>query len=428
MLIMIRLFPIISFLIFLTNIEANIDLATDAACSSPDSNLALTVKTAAKAAKEITDSVPGGCSSLKPMTVQEKLNPLGAHLIQHYYKSKLDTFPVFNLNTAKDIPVLLNRISENHTVGLTVVTRGRHRTPIVFKNGKAIILESLGTETSKVGKGAVAMLAIAIEASEKKYQIFTVQKNRQVDALSCGIDANQVLKQAFRNSDDLFSQFDNKDKETKTFEFAQADLIDPDPRTDSFYQRELPVQVIQSSASPSYIAKYTQSMSAICKLPEKHSAVSYNSAIYKETLLEYANRHSITTAFPKMSGGVKEAKVISVDLGNKSEEIRLNKMQMTQMNSSIASKRKKLALVTVAMLHNLSCDQISDIIYESSGLKFLMGNRPLSEVLKHPSGGALIKKFLDEQKTVDRDQNNDVADLNQVSLRDIQSTFSTSRD
>ena len=392
-------------------------------CAELNFNVVQPLATSAKTTKDITDHVPGGCSSLKPLTVEEKVNPLGAHLIHHYYKSKLDKFPVYNVNTAKDISVLLKHLPPDQAIGLNVVTMGRHRTPIVFRKDQAVILESLGTETSKVGKGAVAQLAIAIEASGKKYQIFTVQKNRQVDALSCGIDANQVLKQAFRNTDDLFNQFEDKGKEAHTFEFTQNDIFDPSSRSDSFYQRDVPVQVVQSIASPTYITKYSQSMSAICKLPGKHDPLPSSRESYKETLMEYANRHSITTAFPKVSGGIKEEKIISVDLGNKSEEVRLNKMQMTQMNSAIAGKRKKLALITVSMLHNLSCHQLDEIIYESSGLSLIMGKQSLSTALTDPQAGPLIRQFLKEQKTIDRDQNNGVADLNQISLGDIEHRF-----
>ena len=105
---------------------------------------------------------------------QEKLNPVGAYILAHHYKtnqSRKDgqnkiVQPIYCLNSPRDIPLMMHCLREEGVTqyGLIVVAGGRHRTPLVVNNNQCYILESLGTK-SLVGKNSVTQIAIAISKS-----------------------------------------------------------------------------------------------------------------------------------------------------------------------------------------------------------------------------------------------------------------------
>ena len=134
---------------------------------------------------------------------QEKLNPVGAFILAHHYKtnqSRKDgqnkiVQPIYCLNSPRDIPLMMHCLREEGVTqyGLIVVAGGRHRTPLVVNNNQCYILESLGTK-SLVGKNSVTQIAIAISKFSSTMEAHCAAAPRQVDAVSCGTDSFMALK------------------------------------------------------------------------------------------------------------------------------------------------------------------------------------------------------------------------------------------
>ena len=256
-------------------------------------------------------------STISPMTPLEKLNPLGTHLLHHYYSTSFQTDirgkktpkitkNFYNLNNPKDIPIIRSCESATKEYGMIIVASDKHRTAVVVKGNNVVILESLGTKTN-VGKNSISQISLAINnIPGKRYNIFAPAQVRQADSVSCGTDAFMSLKEALRLKD-LFHIINSQ--RVKELRLSNNDIMDLDEKNDPFYANTS-VSIKEFPHLPEEIVKYSQAFSKITKLPAKsrNTAIKINSPLkiastpFAETseilttekLSEYAERHKET--------------------------------------------------------------------------------------------------------------------------------------
>ncbi len=318
---------------------------------------------------------------MKPMTDQQKLNPVGAHLLSHYYTThdsrktdgadKKVKYPIYNLNSAKDIPLLMNCAAKEGltTYGIVVVTGGRHRTPLMIDNNEAYIFESLGTSKSKVGINSVAQIGIAIKKANLNINnIYSFKDARQVDSCSCGSDSFIALKQAFNMKDNLGEFVKNETKEMLTLN--QQRIIDKNETADPFFSAD--VNIIQLKNLPPDVAKYAQSTTTIQNYDYKSAPISSSSDVKNkepETMREYTLRHQKISTIPlegthEIAGQALKAR------------------KMITVNAALEQRRNKHARVLTELAKKSSPNQIKEIIKESSGINLISKHlQELSESL-----------------------------------------------
>jgi hypothetical protein len=308
--------------------------------------------------------------ALAPMTSEQKANPLGAHLLHHYYttstrfntQEKKAAYPIYNINSAKEIPLIMHCAEQEglQTYGIVVVTGSRHRTPILIHNNEAYIFESLGTARSKVGVSSVAQIGMALQKNQKLKAITTFKENRQVDSVSCGSESFMALKEAFRAANGI-ETFTHQ-QEPKDLVLTKDVIINEECLTDPFFSKE--VHISQLDVLPPQVAKYSQAQSSIERYPKRFDSISRSEKIGQktETVQEYAKRHQKVVSIDS-----KEKKTIEV--GDKQVELKGRKM--TVINSAVETRREKHAKLVTKMLKEMDVDALVEIVKESSGINLI---------------------------------------------------------
>lgn len=354
---------------------------------------------------------------IHPMTSQQKANPIGAHILQHYYTHTRSTttddfkinIPVFSLNSAKEIPLIMHlcKLEGITDYGMVVVSGGRHRTPVLVTGDEAYMFESLGTDRSRVGVNSAAQVAMAIQKTPNaNYKIRTFKKNRQVDAVSCGSESFMALKQAARIAKKLddYTQHEHVTKKT----FQNSDIIDAEEKSDPFFS--MPVEVEQIEELPPEVGKYAQAQSAFTNYPYKTAKVPYRYGEgddKDETVNDYLMRHKTTKSIPiansetehtitsssdsesslSSSDEDKESDLESGDekaYSPKSEKkvyvqsVMLKNRKLTATNTAVDLRREKHARIVTAYAQDLKDEQIKEIVKESSGINLML--RHLQEI------------------------------------------------
>lgn len=320
-------------------------------------------------------------TGLHPTTASQKANPLGAHLLNHYYSNnnikgleqKKINYPVFALNSAKEIPLIMLCAQKEglQTYGLIVVSGGRHRTPIMINDNKAFVIESLGTSKSKVGINSVAQVALGIQHSQVTLDgIYTFKDNRQVDSQSCGSDSFIALKQIFRIKDKL-NHFVEKE-EIAILSLGNASIIDKEEKNDDFFKGN--VNVIQLKNLPPDIAKYTQTQTGVENYDYRNAILTnpnYNKENQDpENVSQYAKKHLKISSVPLPN------KKTYVQL--KDEAIELNARKMLFSNAALEKRRIKHNDLLTIMASTISENEIKEIIKESSGINLI--NHHLNDI------------------------------------------------
>jgi hypothetical protein len=377
--------------------------------------------------------------NLHPMTKEQKANPLGAHLLNHYYtnqsiktlEQKKFSHPVFTLNSPKDLPLIMHCARQEglSTYGIVVVSGGRHRTPIMIDNNRAFVFESLGTSKSKVGINSVAQVALALNHSEVPLDsIYTFRDNRQVDSQSCGSDSFIALKEAFRIKDKLNDFVENEAK--ATLKLNNDSIIDKEEKSDAFFMGG--VEVVQLKNLPPEIAKYSQTQSAIESYDYRSTTLadpSFNQENHSpETVSQYAKKYLRVSSIP-----LSDKK--PVQLGN--ENIELKSRKLIFSNSALEKRRIKHDALLTRMASTLSESEIKDIIKESSGINLISRHLndipdsllqdfqendeslPIEANDKTSSRDELIEDYITEEMLKRRDEKTGVAPKGSCSLTEL---------
>jgi len=345
---------------------------------------------------------------IQPMTSQQKANPIGAHMLQHYYthtrsgtthEPKIN-IPVFSLNSAKEIPLIMHlcKLEGITEFGMIVVSGGRHRTPVLVTGDEAYMFESLGTDRSKVGVNSAAQVAMAIHKTPNaNFKIRTFKKNRQVDSVSCGSESFMALKQAARIAKKL-DEFTNHERVTKKT-FQNSDIIDAEEKSDPFFST--PVEVEQIEELPPEVGKYAQAQSSFTNYPHKTTKVPYRYGenTKDETVTEYTMRHQKAKSLPIANSETeylitsssdsesslssdedKESSLKSDDEKASSpsekrvivQSVMLKNRKMTASNTAVDLRREKHARIVTEYTKDLNDEQIKDIVKESSGINLIL--------------------------------------------------------
>lgn len=386
--------------------------------------------------------------TLKPMTSLQKTNPLGAHLLQHYYSSNIShsteeskvNYPFFNLNSPKDIPLMLEacKLEGLETFGFIVVCGGRHRTPVMVDNNNVYIFESLGTERSKVGINSVAQISAGFnQYNPDQFNLVTFKKNRQVDSVSCGSDSFITLKQAFRIKDKLEPFIETQAQ--AELKLTQNNIIDSEEKNDSFFRLNSTVRQIEDM--PPEIAKYSQSNSAIENYPRKYEIVKDN-----ESLAQYANRHKKISSLPtteKIEFSIEkiEKNIPSDEEASqeKPKNLSLNKRKMIVTNYAIGYRREKHERILNDYTKEYDLEKIKNITRISSGIDLILKHvenisndiLPIDQVemtAKEKSESELVDVYLQEEIVKDREKNKEnIAPKGSYSLTELASALKAKR-
>lgn len=367
----------------------------------------------------------------------EKVNPLGAHLITRYYlgKSSNKELSSYSLNSPKDIEVLMRHVDRSKPFALTVLSGGMHQTPVLVYKDNIVIMESLGTSKSKVGKNSVAQIVGAFNHVNGNLNFFVPFENRQLDSISCGVDsaivANKFLKDPDRFIDHIL------DQDMVEFQVHHNMIIDDPEKSDDYFRSCDGSAVMQFRSSPPEVEKFTQSISKLMSSPEKFSktSVSKKRQPYEgeqESVLNYALRNSGIASF--MIKGNDESKrkkkevmeelssVFNADLNFNDEWC----VKQSHRNKALDFRREKLIRITSQMTKIASSQELVDTVLESSGLALVLDHYKEIEICDIDVQNKLIL-FLQQQITIDRSLSGDVVDRNQVSLHDIEISLNAAR-
>lgn len=327
---------------------------------------------------------------LVPMTTDQRANPLGMHLLHHYYTTTLSSsagnkfkinFPVFNVNHTKDIPLIMECAAKEglKTYGIIALTHDRHYTPILIHEDRAYIFESLGTgpaETSykikinpkvtksDVGRSSATQIACAIRNAKVKFtNIITYEDIRQFDDCSCGTDAYLTLKQALSMPRSI--KFFADTSTHVRLDTLQRSLILTHPeKEDSFYDG--PVVVSRTLSFPPMIAKYIQDESRLAKHPMT-DVPTFRTRREAETMQDYASKY----------------------FGTK--------------NNSVSEKRQKHVDITKSMLKRAFPFELKEYVKESSGLNLILRN--IDFTLDSATKKQLIDQWVTDEMQRSRGEN-----------------------
>lgn len=374
---------------------------------------------------------------LYPMTAEQKLNPLGAHLLNHYYttqniktlEQKKINYPIYVLSSAKEIPLLMKCAEKEGlmTYGMVVVSGGRHRTPIMIDKSKAYIIESLGTSKSKVGINSAAQVAMGLKQADVPLEaIYTFKDNRQVDSQSCGSDSFIALKQAFRIKDSLDSFVAKEEKITLVLN--NESVIDQEEKNDAFFKK--PVELVQLKNLPPEIAKYSQTQSAVENYDYKTATLGHpNTKDHaSETVSEYAKKHSKISTIPLNT---------EKEVHFRDQVLNLKSRKFVYANSALEKRRIKHDELLKNMATSLNEESIAEIIKESSGINLIsrhLHEIPEAVLLSNLEGGKvannsvssdentredLIHDYVEEEMLKRRDEKSGVAPKGKMSLTEL---------
>lgn len=410
-------------------------------------------------------------TDLIPLTANQKANPLGVHLLHHYYTTSISRLtnekkmphPVYNLDHPKDIPLIMACAEKEglKTYGMIILTGGRHHTPVLVHNNKVFILESLGTATSRVGINSATQIAMAVQhAPTKPDQIVTFEEARQYDAVSCGADSFMALKQAFRVADKLDTFVQGQTPQNQTLN--NNAIMDTEEKADPFFN--LPVTVAQAKNLPPEIAKYIQSQSVLSKHPSRTTAMAKppepDFPSTSETMMEYSLRHrkesSLETKLPPKDMKIdikgyaipdkkdeeitdKEEQSVKTPSPKKLESdsdetdmrastpVQLKQRKSVILNAAIDQRRNKHARIVTRMIDQTSIDQLQEYVKESSGINLI--SKHLNDIpaeLKSQSSthsnatyGDLINTYVSEEMLKKRSGPSDVVPAPTTSLTQL---------
>ena len=371
-------------------------------------------------------------------TKSEKMNPLGAHIVTRYYSDKNSNKKLssYNLNSPKDIEVLMRHVDRSKPFVLIAVCGGMHRTPTLVYRNNIMVMESLGSTKSKVGRNSVAQIVGAFNQVEGDFHFFTPSDNRQLDSISCGVDAANVANKFLKDPDGFIGHVLGQDMVKIQ---VHHDMILNEPEKDDDYFRSCHGStVMQFRSSPPVVEKFTQSISKLMNSPEKFSKtlVSKKRQSYEgeqESVLNYALRNSGIASFMikdtdegrrRKQEVMKElSSVFNADLNFNDEW----SIKQSHRNKALDFRREKLIRVASQIAKTASSQELIDTIIESSGLALILNAYEENEICDVDVQKKLIL-FLRQQMTIDRSLNvKEIADKNQVLLRDIEISLNAAR-
>ncbi len=306
---------------------------------------------------------------IHPTTPDNKLNYLGAHLLNKYYHDrtirgtdeKKMKHPVYVLHDPKDIPLIMYCANANNlqTYGI-IVTIGGHRSPILVNNTEIHVFESLGTEERRFGISCATQIALSIAKAKEflpEKSIHIYKEYRQIDLVSCGSDSFMVLKEAFRLCDDnqRITMYPGV-----TQEYTNINISDfmKKEKQDSFYQ-DVVATVVQHEELPANIAKYIQDQNKIVSMSEERT----NQTIKPGMTLNqyYLNKIGNLDQLPKIPRFLVQ-----------NTDSTINKPEYEHIgNKTVSIRRDKHAKLLKTMVKQLSNDDIKAAILSSSGLNLL---------------------------------------------------------
>lgn len=371
-------------------------------------------------------------------TKSEKMNPLGAHLITQYYlgKSTNKELSSFNLNHPKDIEVLMRYIDRSKPFVLTIVCGGRHRTPVLVYKDNVVIMESLGTSKSKVGKNSVAQIVGAFHHVKGDFNFFVPSENRQSDSISCDTDAAIVANKFLKDPENFINHISGQDM--LELQIHHDMIINEPEKNDDYFRSCQDRVVMQFRASPPEVEKFTQAISKLTTSPEKFSKtpISKKRQPYEgeqESVFNYALRNSGIASFliedtdeerRKKEEVVKElSSIFNADLNVNDEW----SIKQSHRNKALDFRRAKLMRVASEMAKIANSQELLHTVIESSGLVLVLDHYKENEICDVDVQRELIL-FLQQQMTIDRSLNiNEAADKYQVSLHDIEILLNAAR-
>ena len=262
--------------------------------------------------------------TLSPMTPLQKLNPLGAHLLQHYYSTGIRNLssetsqrkiekPLYILNSPKDIPLIMSCESETETYGMIVTIADRHRGPIIVKGTNVASLESLG-DSLDLAKRSIIQIGTSIQKTPgRTFNIYAPSDKRQKDSRSCGTDAFMTMKEALRLDEALFgpllsshtppkkspkskqstpkSNLRSLDYSSVTFRSPDPNSIDPDFQgTVTYTQISLPPELMKLIQDPKLLKSSAAEKSiVVTNSPKKKTTILPD----YETVSDYITRQNL---------------------------------------------------------------------------------------------------------------------------------------
>ena len=371
-------------------------------------------------------------------TKSEKMNPLGSHIITRYYlgKSTNKELSSFNLNHPKDIEVLMRYIDRSKPFVLTIVCGGRHRTPVLVYKDNVVIMESLGTSKSKVGKNSVAQIVGAFHHAKGDFNFFVPSENRQSDSISCDTDAAIVANKFLKDPENFINHISGQDM--LELQIHHDMIINEPEKNDDYFRSCHDRVVMQFRASPPEVEKFTQAISKLTTSPEKFSKtpISKKRQSYEgeqESVFNYALRNSGIASFliedtdeerRKKEEIVKElSSIFNADLNVNDEW----SIKQSHRNKALDFRRAKLMRVASEMAKIANSQELINTVLESSGLALVLEHYKENEICDIDVQRELIL-FLQQQMTIDRTLNiNEAADKYQVSLHDIEVLLNAAR-